>query len=112
MPTLPSLDGLITDVSGMPTTLNGTPLSIKKALTQVISAGNSVDPVEAMDLALRIFRAEDGTIDLNDREVRNLQELVEKDRTFTNVIKAALIQALKPESLKTPVSEDEPEPAS
>ena len=107
MPTLTSLDNIVLLTSGEPArsgpgtpTSPGTPLTIRRALTQVIESGSSADPVEIMDLSLRIFRAENGRVDLSDREVKNLQELIDKDRTFANVVRAALITALKPEALK------------
>ena len=107
MPTLTSLDNIVLLTSGEPARLGvGTPqkpappLTIRRALTQVIESGTSDDPVASMDLSLRIFRAENGAVDLTDRDVKNLQELIEKDRTFANVVKASLITALKPEALK------------
>lgn len=107
MSKLDSLDHVVQLTGGEPARLGtgvpgaiGPPLTIRRALTQVIESGTSPDPVEAMDLALRIFRSEDGSIDLTDKEVKNIQELIDNNRTFTNVVKAALISALSPASLK------------
>jgi hypothetical protein len=97
--TLKALDTPMLDVFGETLRLNvgtGTvPLTLKRCLIQVISSGNSPDPVKTMELPHALLHSKDGNIELEDADLRMIKELVNSDRSFTNVIRAQLITALE-----------------
>lgn len=87
------LNETLCNLDGSALTENGRTFTIGYLVATAIARGGGDDPVRAMDIALRIYNAED-SVDLEDADFALAQQLVQKD-AMTNLAKAAVLTALQ-----------------
>lgn len=95
MKTVAGLNGQLHDIAGNPVAeADGRPTTIKMLLANVIARGQSNEPIRAVELALRIYHAEDGSVELEDADFNLAKRAVEADQLTTDLAKAAILKTL------------------
>ncbi len=99
MKTLTGLNTTLKDLDGLRPVVDGAQvLPMRKALATCLSRTQAKDPIAVMDIALRLYRPQDGDgsdqLELEDAEFKLLQQAVE-EYPYNNLIKAQLQLCLK-----------------
>lgn len=95
MKTITHLTTLVRDLNDESILHDGSPLTIRSVLTACIVRGQNQDPVRMIELAHRLFHHEGDTFDVDDADLKVLQETIRTDRLYTDIVKAPLLEMLK-----------------
>lgn len=96
MKEITGLDTVITEIDGETAVFNryGNPLDVKTGLAGILVQASSADPARAMKLAVDLQKAED-SLEVESADLQVMLETVKADRTYTNLVRAAVLNVLE-----------------
>lgn len=92
---LTKLNDPMIDLLGRPMLMGNEPLTLKRALVSIISNGTSADPLATMQIAHKLMHEKNGSCTLTNKEGDIAKKQTVADRSYTDLVKAQVIAALK-----------------